>query len=174
MHQVKDKRITNKNVREMFGGIDKVCNFGTRRRLDFLGHTLRQEDKKLTKKLLTCWIQHPRACGGQQLTLKDANFNAINLLLESNNLEVKKNCPTAAWAKKALVKETRYIRPKQKKKDEQETSSATEDQPLRVVVATSTGCEIQDCDHDQDQDPQSRTSQNTDSVPKSAEPAICQ
>jgi hypothetical protein len=123
MHQVKDERITNKKVREMFGGIDKVCDFATRRTLDFLGHTIRQEDKKLTKKLLTCWIQHPRACGGQQLTLKDVNFNAINLLLESNNFKVEKNCPTVAWAEKALdpanwkalVKETRYIRPKQKK-----------------------------------------------------------
>jgi hypothetical protein len=182
MHQVKDERITNEKVRERFGGIDKVCNFATRRRLDFLGHTLRQEDKKLTKKLLTCWIQHPRACGGQQLTLKDANFNAINWLLDSNNFKVEKNGPTAAWAEKALdpanwkalVKETRYIRPKQKKGDK-ETSSATEDQPLRVV-ATSTRHEIQDPDpdRDQEQDPQSRPFQSTDSVPKSAKPAICQ
>jgi hypothetical protein len=65
MHQqVKDERITNEKVREMFGNIDKVCDFVTRRRLDFFGHTLRQEDRKLTKKLLTCWIQRPRVIGG--------------------------------------------------------------------------------------------------------------
>jgi hypothetical protein len=56
MHQVKDERIRNKKVRAMFGNINKVCNFAMGRRLDFIGHTLCQEDKKLTKKLLTCWI----------------------------------------------------------------------------------------------------------------------
>jgi hypothetical protein len=56
MHQVKDERIKNKKVRAMFGNINKVCDFAIRRRLDFVGHTLCQEDKKLTKKLLTCWI----------------------------------------------------------------------------------------------------------------------
>jgi hypothetical protein len=39
-----------------------------------------QEDKKLTKKILTCWIRQARASGGHQLSLKDANFNGINLL----------------------------------------------------------------------------------------------
>jgi GH35 family endo-1,4-beta-xylanase len=56
MHQVKDERIKNKTVRAMFGNIDKVCDFAKRKRLDFMGHMLCQEDKKLTKKLLTCWI----------------------------------------------------------------------------------------------------------------------
>jgi hypothetical protein len=134
MHQVKDERIKNEKVRAMFGNIDKVCDFATRRRLDFIGHTLRQGDEKLTKKLLTCWIQRPRASGGQQSSLKDANFNAINALLKSNNLEVKKNCPTSSWAKealdplrwKALVKKTKYIRPKRKTKKDDE--DAMEDQ----------------------------------------------
>jgi UDP-galactopyranose mutase len=57
MHQVKDERIKSKKVRAMFGNIDKLFDFLTRRRLDFTGHMLRQEDKKLTKKLLNCWIQ---------------------------------------------------------------------------------------------------------------------
>jgi hypothetical protein len=107
----------------MFSDIDKVCDFAMRRRVDLLGHTLCQEDKKLAKKLLTCWLQRPIACGGQQLTPKDMNFNVINLLLESKNFEMEKNCPTAAWAKealnptnrKSLGKERRYIRPKQKR-----------------------------------------------------------
>jgi hypothetical protein len=128
MHQVKDGRIKNKKVRAMFGNIDKVCDFATRRRLDFIGHTLHQGDKKLTKKLLTCWIRRPRASSGQQSSLKDANFNAINALLKSNNLEVLN--PTSSWAEealdpirwKALVKRTKYIRPKQKtRKDDEDT-----------------------------------------------------
>jgi hypothetical protein len=86
MHQVKEERIKNIKVRELFGGIDMVCDFVTRRRLDFIGQILRQDDRKLNKKLLTCWIQRARASGGQQSTLKDANFNAINSLLKSNNL----------------------------------------------------------------------------------------
>jgi hypothetical protein len=89
-------------VRATFGNIDKVSNFATRRRLDFIGHTLCQGDEKLTKKLLTCWILQPRASGGQQSSLKDANFNAINALLKLNNLEVVKNCPTSSWAREAL------------------------------------------------------------------------
>jgi hypothetical protein len=136
MHQVKDERIRNEKVREMFGDIDKVCNFTTRRRLGFIGHTLPQEDeKKLTKKLLTCWICCARASDGEQLTLKDAKFNVINSLLESNNLKVEKNCPTSSWAKevfcplnwRALVKKTKYIRPKRNKRKDEETSTATEE-----------------------------------------------
>jgi GH35 family endo-1,4-beta-xylanase len=45
MHQVKDERFKNKKVRATFGNIDKVCDFATRRRLDFIGHTLRQGDE---------------------------------------------------------------------------------------------------------------------------------
>jgi hypothetical protein len=73
MHQVKEGRKNkNEKVRELFGGINMVSNFATRRRLDFIRQILRQENRKLTKKLLTCWIQRARASGGQQSTLKDA------------------------------------------------------------------------------------------------------
>jgi hypothetical protein len=51
--------------------------------------------------------------------LKDANFNAVNLLLKLNNLDVVKHGPTSSWAKealdpfrwKALVKKMKCIRP---------------------------------------------------------------
>jgi hypothetical protein len=142
MHQVKDERMRNEKVRAMFGNIDKVCDFATRRRLDFIGHTFRQDDKKLTKRLLTCWIRRARASGGQQLSLKDANFNAINSLLKSNNLPVEKNCPTSSWAKealdpsrwKALVSKTKYIRPKRKtRKVNEETNSTTAEEQLEPM-----------------------------------------
>jgi hypothetical protein len=139
MHQVKDERIKKEKVRAMFGNIDKACDFAMRRRFDFIGHTLRQEDKKLTKKLLTCWIRQARASGGQQLSLKDANFNVTNSLLKSNNLPLVKDCPTSSWAKevldpfrwKALVSKMKYIRPKRNtRKVNEETSSTTaEEQP---------------------------------------------
>jgi hypothetical protein len=141
MHQVKEERIKNEKVRELFGGIDMVCNFVTRRRLNFIGQILRQDDRKLTKKLLTCWIQCARASSGQQSTLKDANFNAINLLLKSNSLKVIKDCPTLSWATEALepatwrelVTKTKYVRATRKaRKDEEHTTSA--DPQIQVVV----------------------------------------
>jgi hypothetical protein len=121
MHQVKDEIIKNKKVRAMFGNIDKVCDFAMRRRLDCIAHMLHQEDKKLMKKLLTCWICCARVSGGQQSSLKDSTFDVINLLLISNNLKVVKYCPTLSWTKealnplkwKALMKKTKYIGPKQ-------------------------------------------------------------
>jgi hypothetical protein len=134
MHQVKDVRIRNKKVRAMFGNINKVCNSAAMmRRLDFIGHTLRQEDKKLTKNLLTCWIRCTRDSGGQQSTLKDTNFTAINSLLKSNNLKVLKDCPTLSWAKEALDPSTwralvkkKYIRLIQKtRKDDKVPSPRT-------------------------------------------------
>ena len=138
MHQVKDERMKNEKVRAMFGNIDKVCDFATRRRLDYIGHVLRQDDKKLTKKLLTCWIRCARTCGGQQSTLKDANFHAINSLLLSNNLPVSKDCPTASWAKEALdpavwnmrVKKTKYVRPTRRARKNEGHNPADENQVL--------------------------------------------
>jgi hypothetical protein len=89
MHQVKDERIKNEKVRAMFGNINKLCDFATRRRLDFIGHTLCQECKKLTKKLLTCWIRQARASGGATTITERRKLQCDKLAtLKSNNLPV--------------------------------------------------------------------------------------
>jgi hypothetical protein len=59
MHQVKDERIRKEKTREMFGDIDKVCDFAMRRRLDFIGHTMprRQEAHQEATHLLDLLCQ---------------------------------------------------------------------------------------------------------------------
>jgi hypothetical protein len=67
MQSVKDEIIKNKKVRAMFGNIDKVCDFAKGRILDFIDHTLCQEDKKpMTETTDMCWIFWARVSGGQQ------------------------------------------------------------------------------------------------------------
>jgi hypothetical protein len=96
--------------------------------LDFINHTLCQEDKKLTEKLRTELLD---LLGQSQwrsaIITQGCQLQCNQLTIKSNNQKVVKDFPTLSWAKEALNplkwkgKKTKYIRPKQNKTKQNKT-----------------------------------------------------
>jgi hypothetical protein len=109
MQQVKDERITNKKVREMFFNLPSAQEMVAARQLSYLGKMVRNHDEEhLPLKLLTAWVNNKRPTGGVLYTNKRSITTHLNLILpaipekpdaDERSLEVKN------W--KRLVEERR-------------------------------------------------------------------
>jgi hypothetical protein len=99
MQQVKDERITNKKVREMFFNIPSAQEMVAARQLSYLGKMVRNHDEEhLPLKLLTAWVNNKRPTGGVLYTNKRSITTHLNLILppipekpdaDEKSLEVK-------------------------------------------------------------------------------------
>ena len=82
MSRVKEEKITNKSVREMFYNIPDARSMIAARQLSYLGKMVRNhDDDYLPKKFLTAWVNNKRPVGGVLTTNKKALVNSLELIL---------------------------------------------------------------------------------------------
>ena len=64
MAEVRDKKITNEEIRKRFFNIPPIASQIAKRQLTFIGKAVRNSDDQFPTKLLTAWCNHRRPQGG--------------------------------------------------------------------------------------------------------------
>ena len=93
MHQVKEQRITNEQIREKFLDIRNIGDFISERQLRWLSKIAQMDDTRLPRQLLTAWCDNPRPRGRPQQTIRNCQVRAIQRILPSVSEEGR----TAEW-----------------------------------------------------------------------------
>ena len=102
MHQVKEERIKNEKVREMFLGIRPIEDLIVERQLRWIGKMARMEDNRLPKQLMIAWCAHPRPRGRPQQTIRNCHVQAIQRILPT----VSDNAHVSEWTHLAKEPQT--------------------------------------------------------------------
>jgi hypothetical protein len=86
MSQVREERITNEKVRELFFNIPDMRKQVASRQLHFIGKTVRHPSPThIPKQLLSAWINNKRPRGGVLTTNKKSIVKALHLLYSASS-----------------------------------------------------------------------------------------
>ena len=93
MTEVKEKSISNIKLRKRFGNVNSLSHIMTCRMLKFVGRTVRQDPRMLSRRMLTSFTPGKLIRGRPFRTNRDAIVEAIRALIPST----PESAPTKYW-----------------------------------------------------------------------------
>ena len=93
MYEVKDYKIHNKTVRELFCNMPDKIKIIEKRQTNWIGAIAKMDTKKLPRKLIAAWTKVPRKPGRPQANIRDSYRTCIQILIPDLNPSL----PLTTW-----------------------------------------------------------------------------